>query len=206
MVDFTQKIDFTVDSTSYESIRYLHSILEEAVNIMQSKINLKCPSVRVDFFFSANGLNCSCDNIDKFIENAYGVTDFRLLKYSISLSENYDHVIYVHYGFDLSVTANDRKSLEQFVNLLFRIKDNKERYNNDLLKQTVIQGPVFNSVIGDSNVLINKGNVTQQIEPHNAVSLNWMDRIKQSISDKIVHYAIVGIIALLTFIFVHYLQ
>ena len=137
MASFSQEIVLKYGANTYQEVRNTY----EWVAKIAQNLALKNPKIEEEFLFSVGKMTCSAKNLAEFITNAYGMSDFEILNFLISVYDKDKCICRFSYMCgSFSVRSDSKEIIEKVLTLAER---------------TTLDDDMFNSAIKSENVSIN---------------------------------------------------
>lgn len=197
MASFSQKITPRYSVNTYKDVRDNYNwIIDSARQMTNEKLNISS-----SFLFYLGEIYCSASSIDEFIEQCYGVDQFRLVSFSIFVrKKNGDYIFGAQYFSGLSINAESRKNLEQIITILNRtpsqeISQNDTGYvvKNEYHNVGVVVNGDNNTVANDNSTVANNnssiadnGSSVKDSSQKESAIKRWIESIAQNLTASLI--------------------
>ena len=180
MASFSQEISGKYSVKNYQETKNTYDWIMKAL----SKGEFKDLEVHANFLFNISDITCSCENIEEFVEHAYGQSNYRFISmhFGIKSKEESLWFISVDYSAKLSISTDTKGMLEKVVSLL-RNTSLDETEKDDLISVTYIEHQDNSVTInGDRNIISNNhSTITDKQEKSTSGIAKWTQGICQGI-------------------------
>ena len=167
MTEFSQTIKIPYDNLDYSNTK---NMIDWVLKSLFALFGDDCEMV-FHMSYSIGNISCISDSLDDFIDNAYGVRDFKFNSvdigvYKIDKEVSEKNVVVLVDNHEITVFAFEKNLLEQIINSLTTTtltEDETENTINNIFNAPVIKGTNSNinindTVIGNDNNVITANN------------------------------------------------
>ncbi|MBE5041292.1 hypothetical protein [Ructibacterium gallinarum] len=186
MEEFSINIANKYGVETYQDTKNTYDWIKNAIN----ELGYKNVKIYEKFDFKISKLNCTCDNLEEFIKNAYKQNNYEFKNFSLSVYSNNVIELFVFIGFngDISISSNKKVLLEKFEKILENTFLEQDLLNNHT--STTYIGNVTNNTIsvkGNNNTIVNDNSHIETIKKERESNFKqWLRAIGQNIASNIV--------------------
>ena len=152
MANFQIKIKNKYSVTTYEDTKKTYDWICNAINTVKI-INAK---KQESFLFDIGKVTCTCDNIEEFIENAYGQAEYNLIQmkvFQIDPINNQNLFVFADKQ-GIVISSNNKKNLEIIIGELDKVEESKgATYIENHYNISDISGNNNNLIQGNDNAV-----------------------------------------------------
>ena len=186
VASFSQEIEGKYGIKTYQETKNTYDWVMKSLD----KGGFKNLKVEAKFHFQTSEISCSCENIEEFIEYAYGQDDYALISMAFSVKSGDISLCYisVNYSSNVYISTDTKNLLEKIVSLLKNTVLN-ETEENDPISVTYI-GNQSNDVIinGDNNTVAANSSVAMDIKSPTNAEPKWKQNLRAIVQDLIANW------------------
>lgn len=151
MARFSQKIENKYGVATYQDTKNTYDWIIKTIQ----KIGFA--DMKATFDFSVSEISCHCDNIEEFIEYAYGQAeyDFTSMRFTIKSDSGELWLVFAEFDKKLMISTESKNLLERAVTFLKNTTLDESEINNPISVTYVSHQCVETLVGGNGNIIAN---------------------------------------------------
>lgn len=200
MARFSKDIELKYGIKTYEETKKTYEWIEKSAK----KWGREEANISINFLFDLGDIRCVATSIQEFIEITYGAQGYKLSSFFGSI-DNVDKHISINFIFGkLSVSADSRVDLEDFLNALDKtsVEEQENAQITYIENQVNVEHQNNGTIVqGDNNTVVSKSsNVNLNTEKKESKFKKWVIAVSQNIVSNWIWYLLTaGVAALITY-------
>lgn len=174
MATFSITIDNKYTTETYEGTKKTYQWIYDAM----TEAKLIDSTIKESFLFDIGKVNCSCENIQEFIDNAYGQSDYDLIDMrlnQINLKDKKELHVSVQRD-RVRITSDSKSNLEILVGILEKSETSRNMYVENQYNIGTVNGENININQGENNSIS-----ISQTKENKSKYKQWMESIVQNL-------------------------
>ncbi|MCM1189271.1 MAG: hypothetical protein NC541_08230 [bacterium] len=196
VASFSQVISNKYGTKTYQDTKNTYDWIMKALNTGEFQ-GLK---VNTNFWFDISEITYSCENIEEYVEYAYGQNDYSFTAMDFQIESSGISTWFIHVQTDSKISiSTDTKNLLEKIVVLLRNTSLDETEKDAPISVTLIEHQDNSVTInGNSNVVANNHSVvTDKQEKSKSKISGWLQGISQGILANLVWWVLGLVVAML---------